>query len=60
MKTPPSINDDDERQLGEVAKRLLATPHKPRSESKIGKTKSREKVSGPKDREPSSSKPKTV
>jgi hypothetical protein len=47
--------DTDEVALANLSKRLLAMPHKLRSESKIGKQKTKGSPRGPKARAPSSS-----
>jgi hypothetical protein len=60
MKTIQTTDsDDDEDRMKRIAKRLLETPHKLRSESKIGKTKKDVIAAASKNHAPSA-KPKTA
>jgi hypothetical protein len=55
----PPRNRLKKAQLEKLAKRLLATPHKPREESKLGKSKMKRKAS-PKRRKPSAASAKRI
>jgi hypothetical protein len=45
-----NLVDGDEEKLAQIAKRLLATPHRPREESKVGAAKPKKAKSSKKKR----------